>query len=235
MVRRCTTLATALGAILTTVLLISACGPQSNAGARVVVVATTRCGTASPTSGVGVIVDDDLVLTAAHVVVGAGSVTISDSERESERESASTSTALVAEIVLVDATRDLALLRVPNLLGEPVELGTAVAGDLLVAPLPGARRATAIVRRAVAINIDDVRASTRSRRAGYELRGALVPGDSGAGLFDDEDRLVGIFFSRSVSRDVVFAVGATEIATVLSALRMPYVCDLDASRVVLDE
>lgn len=231
MVRRCTTLVTALGAILTTVLLISACGPQSNAGARVVVVATTRCGTASPTSGVGVIVDDDLVLTAAHVVVGAGSVTISDSERES----ASTSTALVAEIVLVDATRDLALLRVPNLLGEPVELGTAVAGDLLVAPLPGARRATAIVRRAVAINIDDVRASTRSRRAGYELRGALVPGDSGAGLFDDEDRLVGIFFSRSVSRDVVFAVGATEIATVLSALRMPYVCDLDASRVVLDE
>lgn len=195
------------------------------------VVATTRCGTASPTSGVGVIVDDGLVLTAAHVVVGAGSVTIS----ESAPESASTSVALVAEIVLVDATRDLALLRVPNLLGEPVELGTAVAGDLLVAPLPGARRATAIVRRAVAINIDDVRASTRSRRAGYELRGALVPGDSGAGLFDDEDRLVGVFFSRSVSRDVVFAVGATEIATVLSAPRVSYVCDLDASRVVLDE
>ena len=231
MVRRCTTLVTALGAILTTVLLASACGPQSNAGARVVVVATTRCGTASPTSGVGVIVDDGLVLTAAHVVVGAGSVTIS----ESAPESASTSVALVAEIVLVDATRDLALLRVPNLLGEPVELGTAVAGDLLVAPLPGARRATAIVRRAVAINIDDVRASTRSRRAGYELRGALVPGDSGAGLFDDEDRLVGVFFSRSVSRDVVFAVGATEIATVLSAPRVSYVCDLDASRVVLDE
>ena len=224
-------LATALGAMLGTALLVSACGPPSSAGERVVHVATTRCGTAPQSSGVGITVDDGVVLTAAHVVVGAGAVTISESERNSK----SSSDGLVAEIILVDTTRDLALLRVPDLRAEPVELAAAVAGDVLIAPLLGGKRATVVVERAVTINIDDVRATTRSRRAGYELRGELVPGDSGAGLFDNEERLVGVFFSRSVSRDVVFAVGASEVAAVLSAPRARYVCDLDASRVMLDE
>ncbi|MGA0881051.1 MAG: alpha/beta hydrolase family protein, partial [Ilumatobacteraceae bacterium] len=95
------------------------------------------------------------------------------------------------------------------------------------------RFAAASVTRPVIINIEDVRADTRSRRAGYELRGELVRGDSGAGLFDEQGNLVAMFFSRSVTRDVIYAIGDTEIAHVLSAPRALYSCDLEESRVVI--
>lgn len=211
--------------LLAMLALATSCAGGIGVGDRSVAVFTSRCGTTPATSGVGVVVDEGVVLTAAHVVVGAGSVTVSTT--------GDVVGSLPADIVHLDVRRDLALLRVPEIRARPVHLAAASSGDDLTVALPDATLGRVTVTRPVTINIDDVRADTRSRRAGYELRGELVRGDSGAGLFDEQGNLVAMFFSRSVTRDVIYAIGDTEIAHVLSAPRALYSCDLDESRVVI--
>ncbi len=209
--------------LLAVLVLTTSCA--GGVGDRSVAVFTSRCGTTPATSGVGVVVDEGVVLTAAHVVIGAGSVTVSTT--------GDVVGSLLADIVHLDVRRDLALLRVPEIRARPVDLATASSGDDLTVALPDATLGRVTVTRPVTINIEDVRADTRSRRAGYELRGELVRGDSGAGLFDEQGNLVAMFFSRSVTRDVIYAIGDTEIAHVLSAPRALYSCDLEESRVVI--
>lgn len=196
------------------------------ASTRVVRITTTACGAASRTTGVGVIVDAGVVVTAAHVVAGAGSVQISRGEPD-----VADSDSLAADIVVLDRQRDLAVLRA-EVESSPLSRADALAGDMLVAPLPDGSRPSLTVRRRVRITIDDVRGMGRSSRDGYELSTGLVPGDSGAGLFDNQGRLVAVFFSRSVERAVVYAVSATEVSAVLDAARAAHTCDAALSRVV---
>lgn len=185
-------------------------------------VSTTACGATSHTAGVGIVIGNGLILTAAHVVVGAQSITLVGKEQQTH----------VADVVVLDKARDLALLWSEGVVASPIVLGHAVANDVLSVPLPNRQTTTAIVTRPVVIHIDDVRATTRSERVGYELRSNLISGDSGAGLFDDDGHLVGVFFTRSLERDVVFAVGATEIEAMLGAIHKNYECDVDASQLV---
>ncbi len=207
---------------LTTLIILGGCRFDENANDRVVDVLTTACGATSHTSGLGIVVGDRLILTAAHVVVGAGSITVGGSDDKTH----------VADVVVLDTARDLAVLRSRGVGASPIKLGYAVAGDVLSVPLPNRQTIIATVTRPVTIHIDDVRATTRSTRAGYELHSNLISGDSGAGLFDGQERLVGVFFSRSLEREVGYAVGAKEIEVVLGKAHESYECDVDASLVV---
>ena len=185
------------------------------AGERAVVLTTTACGDSSRTTGSGVVVDQAIVLTAAHVVAGATDVFVDGAEEP-------------AAVVLIDLTRDLALLKVPGVDAPPIELVDLDSG-VEVQVVGGASSGTvdAVVRRRVRMEVDDVRSTTRSHRSGYELDAEIAGGDSGAGVFDTDGGLGGIVFAIPTERSgSTYAVGRSEIDHVLSvAGRGEYHCD----------
>ena len=140
-----------------------------------------------------------------------------------------------ARVVLLDLTRDLALLDVSTRDAEPIELGRVENGDA-VRVVGGTSSGTvdATVERRVRMEVDDVRSQTRSRRSGYELDLAIAGGDSGAGVYDAEDHLVGIVFATPAQRPgASFAVGSAEIGAVLGSVdRSVHQCDPAESRLV---
>ena len=54
-----------------------------------------------------------------------------------------------------------------------------------------------VVTERTTVETDEVRGTGRTRRRAYVLAATTEPGDSGAGLFDDEGRLVGLLFAAS--------------------------------------
>ncbi len=182
---------------------------------------TTGCGHASATSGSGVIMEPGLVLTAAHVVAGAAGVQV-----------VASAGTWSGEIVVLDRTRDLALLRVSELTASPVELTQLAGGDrgqVVVNSSPGVTPVT--VTRRVQMTVDEVRGADRHRRGGYELDARIDRGHSGSGLFSD-DRLAGIVFAVPSERDATFAVRAEEIEAVLDRAERSHACDPEESLVV---
>lgn len=187
--------------------------------------ATTACGHASATSGSGVVVGDGLVLTAAHVVVGAGLVTVADP---------TTGKAGEGLVVRFDPTRDLAIVSAPQVQAPMITTAEASEGQEVIAA-GGATSGTrnGVVQRRLGLRVDDVRAPTRSVRAGYEIGIELLPGDSGAGIYDIQDRLVGVVFSGPAQRDGrVFAVDYSEIDAVLGTGDSRWQCDPAQHRII---
>jgi len=197
------------------------------------------------------VVGDDTVLTAAHVVVGADEVFVlgatgddpsvgdgggrSEGEDVGENAGEESAVEVPARVVLLDLTRDLAVLDVSTRDAEQIELGRAENGDA-VRVVGGTSSGTveATVQRRVSMEVDDVRSQTRSRRSGYELDVAIAGGDSGAGVYDADDHLVGIVFATPTQRSgASFAVGAAEIGAVLGSVdRSVHQCDPAGSRLV---
>lgn len=220
-----------LARLLAVTIVVSGCGASGaeiDPGARSAFLSTTACGDASSTNGSAVVVGGGRALTAAHLVIGASTVTVELPRGDR----------VVAEPLVVDPTRDLALLDLgesPRLgaveldrasSGETVRLvGGAVSGDL-----------DATVLRAAALVVDEVRGADRHRRGGYELDLSIERGDSGAGLYDADGHLVGLLFARSAERDAVaFAVDADEIRSVLDAdPSTRWRCDPERSRLVAE-
>jgi S1-C subfamily serine protease len=186
-------------------------GPALRAGdpaQRAAVIVTAGCGAANPTTGSGVAVGDGLVLTAAHVVAGSSLVRVaarppSDGPVDLPGLEAQLEPATV---VAFDRRLDLALLATgpdPDLsaLSHPSP-GLAEAGDRGTI-VGGATSGDVpfVVTDRTTIEIDEVRGTGRARRRAYVLAAATAPGDSGAGLFDVEGRLVGLLFAESAGRD----------------------------------
>ncbi len=204
--------------------LMVGCAPDAavDPESRAVTLRTTACGDASGTTGSGVQLDDGLALTAAHVVAGANEVFLGNDDAE-------------GHVVLLDPTRDLALVAFEGGDVAEFELAEAGAGDpvLIVGGAASGTVAATVVRRVV-MDVDDVRAETRSERVGYELDAAIAGGDSGAGVYEPGGDLVGIVFAVPTERDgATYAVGAEEIGAVLeSGERSRYVCDPVESQLV---
>lgn len=211
-----------VGLLLAVGLVVASCSDDAtptDPAARAVTIHTTSCGHASGTSGSGVIVDRKTVLTAAHVVVGATEVVIGEDRKP-------------AIVVALDPTRDLAVLTSESVDASPVdlvELANGAEARIVGGSSSGDLEAT-VVRRAV-MDVDDVRASTRSTRIGYELDAAITGGDSGAGVYDADGRLAAIVFAVPSERDgATYAVGRTEIESVLVADRRSFRCDPERSQ-----
>jgi len=188
---------------------------------RAVTITTSVCGDASQTRGTGVVVDEGMVLTAAHVVVGAGDVTVEPGSRP-------------AEIIGLDTKRDLAALSLSTEFSPAVGFST-VGDGALVTVVGGAASGSmdVTVERHVTIDIDDVRGTERHERGGYVLAGRIAPGDSGAGLFSG-DSLVGMVFAvLSDGSNRSYAVDSAEIEDFLTDIVVTgYECDPNLSRVV---
>ena len=161
--------------------------------------------------GSGFFVDDDLVVTNAHVVAGEDDTEVSLADGRS----------FDAEVVAFDPDRDLAVLRTD---GEApaLALREADAGDtggvfghpggggLEVSPFRVAEEITAVGR--------DIYDSGSTSRDVLVLASELAPGDSGSALVDPQGQVVGVAFAVAPDKPgVAYALAISELRTVLGA------------------
>ena len=151
---------------------------RSDAVAASIDVRADGCG-ARVGFGSGAMFDDDLALTAAHVVAGAGDVEVIDTEGRRS----------TATVVAFDPDLDLAVLRTHDAVGHPIDLRSvdARAGERGVAALPRwigddltLRVADIEVVRTVNISTTDIYLDDEVDRPGFEVAATIDPGDSGA-------------------------------------------------------
>lgn len=183
---------------------------RSTTGVRAV-----GCGRAY--SGSGFAIDDDHVVTNAHVVAGAREVDLRTNDGR----------AVSATVVVFDAQRDLALLHAPGHGLRPLDLTEAAVGDsVAVIGYPGGqtepRVAAVSIERWVTGVGRDIYGRGPTERALYFLSAELRSGDSGAPVIDGEGRAVGVVFA--VSPDVptvAYALTISELRAVIAAERSP--------------
>ena len=173
---------------------------------RAVEFATLPCVGIQSTSS-GYVIDDETVLTVAHALFETRDFAVLDSDGVWRR----------GDIVRLDLERDLAIVAVDGLRSTPVDRAPSRAvsawPNTPVRMVDGAASGSvdaSIVRR-VNLKTDVVGdRSEQSERKGYEVALDIDPGDSGAAIVDNEDRLVGVVFARSTQRDAVAWVTAVD-------------------------
>lgn len=161
--------------------------------------------------GSGFTVDDDLVVTNAHVVAGQAkpSVVRPDGKR------------LTAVVAVYDTQRDLALLRVRGLGQKPLPLGEArEGGSAAVFGHPEGQTeleiSPAAIRQELVATVRDGTLVEPVRRNVLVLAADLEPGDSGGALVTPEGEVAGVAFAISRARaGVAFAVTVDELRPLL--------------------
>ena len=194
---------------------------------RTVRIETTGCGLAPNRTGSGVAIGDGLVVTVAHLVARADNLValVGSSER------------VDAVITAVDLNLDLALLRIPpneipNIQMSSANVGT---GGLIVG---GAASGNVpfVVKEVVRLSIEEILGTERHSRLGYELEAATTTGDSGAGAYDGNNRLIGIVFATGQEGGSTWITASTEIEDFLAAHDSEDTlveCDPETSRIVV--
>ena len=189
---------------------VIALATQATTGIRAV-----GCGRAF--TGSGFAVDDQHVVTNAHVVAGAREVELVIGGRR----------AVDASVVVFDAERDLAILHAPGHGLRPLDLADAAVGDVAaVIGYPGGqaepRVAAVLLERWVTGVGRDIYGRGPIERELYFLAAELRSGDSGAPVIDADGRAVGVVFA--VSPDVptvAYALTVSELRAVLATERTP--------------
>lgn len=167
------------------------------------------CDGPDPAVGSGTAVDAETVLTVAHVVAGADSITVTDAGGAEH----------AATVAAIDTDLDLAVLDVPGLGVTSVELASLGAGDMGTASGVGTGGAFVwTIERTVVIRFADIYGEGAHERPGYELEATIERGDSGAGLFAEDGSLGGVVFATS-RRDPARA-WATDIAAAADLLAL---------------
>lgn len=140
---------------------------------------------------------DGSVLTVAHALRGATSVTVDGRP---------------GAVVAIDHRIDAAVV-VDALRRPPAAIASTggVVGPATMAGGSGGR--PVIIDREVTVRIDEPRDDTTYERAGLVLGGDVERGDSGAGIVDSSGRLIGMVFATSRRTDgPSYAVAASELA-----------------------
>jgi S1-C subfamily serine protease len=185
-------------------------GGRIDAETRAVRLETTGCESTSGHFGTGVIVGGGLVVTVAHLVARAEEVDASVGGNDPVR----------AVVAAVDLNRDLSVLRLPTDPGLPdVEMATVDAGTsgLIVG---GAASGTVRfeVRRRVMLTIEEILGTDRHARLGYEVAAVTTDGDSGAGAYDRQHRLIGIVFATGRDGETSWLTASEEIEDFLDTV-----------------
>ena len=165
-----------------------------DAAPRVVAVAAQPCRRPTRDLGVGVVVADGVVLTAAHTVDGARRAVTVDGRP--------------ATVVALDPRTDLALLSA-DVSGPSVDPRPLTAAAARVATTGSS--ATVRVIRTGRLIVHDATTGARSERDVHTLRPALPRGTSGAPLLDARDRLVGLVVLDNRTDGTAYAVTGDEI------------------------
>jgi S1-C subfamily serine protease len=161
--------------------------------------------------GSGFVAGAGLVVTNAHVVAGEKAPRVEPYEGRS----------LPATVVLFDANRDLALLRVPGLGEQALSVAKAKEGDTgAVYGHPGGgplRAAPAKISQELIAVGRDIYDRNDTRRSIYVLASALRPGDSGAALVNKSGQVVGVAFAIAPDKPgVSYALTDKELTPVLA-------------------
>ena len=196
---------TRLGALLPlTMVLLGACADDTDAVRPIDATVTVRATGCRNTlgEGIGTMIEPGVILTSAHTLAGADTITVTGRSGESTD----------ATVVAFDPEMDLALLGtdtdgIPLMSALPLATdppttdeapgleGTIVVtrdGRLVTVPVS--------IERRVMITTEDIHRSADTRRPGYELVADIEPGDSGALLVVDGVG-VGVVWSRSTRTD----------------------------------
>lgn len=167
-------------------LLASGCAPDPPQGAVGLVV--TGC-PPDVANGSGMVISPGLVLTSAHVLKGADTITITNGHRTT-----------AGTIVAFDPEMDLAYVRVEQPLGRGMRLGAAVSrGERGLAYVWRDGKVVTldvVVKRPITINTEDIYIGDEFARAGWELEADIQPGDSGGAVVVD-GRVIGVIWARS--------------------------------------
>jgi S1-C subfamily serine protease len=168
----------------------TACAPDPPSA--IVGITTEACDPGDET-GSGVLVDAGLVLTAAHVVAGARSITVYSAGDRGR--------SAPATIVGFDPEMDIAYLAVDGVPGRPMELDSEHVdpGDAGVAYVVRDEQPVAVpirVRRRVEIRTEDIYIEGETLRPGFELDADIRGGDSGGAVVID-GRVAGVVWARS--------------------------------------
>lgn len=167
----------------------AACAPD--APSAIVGLSVKACDTGLE-SGSGAFVAPGVVLTAAHVVAGARTITV---------ERPGSDRPMSGEVVGFDPINDLAYVAVDDRSYHHLEVAnsSAVSGDTGVAYVvrKGAVIALPIeVARPVNIRTEDIYIDTMTNRPGLELVADINAGDSG-GVVIVDGKVVGVIWARS--------------------------------------
>lgn len=158
--------------------------------------------------GSGFVFATDRVMTNAHVVAGVDRPRV---EVGGEQRSAT--------VVLFDAARDIAVLRVPGLGRTPLRFSATVAetgADAIIVGYPedgpffvGPAR----IRDRIDVRGPDIYNERTVTRQAYTIRGSVRSGNSGGPLLAPDGRVYGVIFAAAVDQpDTGFALTAQEVA-----------------------
>jgi S1-C subfamily serine protease len=158
--------------------------------------------------GTGFVVAPNRVMSNAHVVAGADTVSVEVGGSTYD-----------AKVVSYDPNADISILDVPNLTAQPlsftdspVKSGT----DALVLGYPGGGDFVATparIREVIELNGPDIYRTTTVTREVYTIRGTVKQGDSGGPLIDLNGQVLGVVFGAAVDDpETGFVLTAREVA-----------------------
>jgi S1-C subfamily serine protease len=162
--------------------------------------------------GSGFVLSPDRVMTNAHVVAGANSVTVEASGNPYD-----------ATVVSYDPTVDVAILAVPHLppgplafANNPVTSGT----EAIVMGYPGGGGFVATparIRELIELSGPDIYRNATVNREVYTVRASVEQGNSGGPLIDLNGQVLGVVFGAAVDdNDTGFVLTAKEVAAQLA-------------------
>ncbi len=162
--------------------------------------------------GSGFVLSPDRVMTNAHVVAGANSVTVEASGNPYD-----------ANVVSYDPTVDIAILAVPNLPPGPLAFANAPAKsgtEAIVMGYPGGGGFVATparIRELIELSGPDIYRNASVNREVYTIRAGVEQGNSGGPLIDLNGQVLGVVFGAAVDdNDTGFVLTAKEVAAQLS-------------------
>lgn len=158
--------------------------------------------------GSGFVVSDHTVMSNAHVVAGADTVTVE-----------SNGTTYDATVVSYDPGVDISILDVPGLPAPPLAFANAPAAtgtDALVMGFPDAtsfEATPARIRQVIDLNGPDIYRTTTVTRQVYTIRGTVRQGDSGGPVVGLNGQVLGVVFGAAVDdAETGFALTANEVS-----------------------
>lgn len=157
--------------------------------------------------GSGFVIAPNRVMSNAHVVAGAETVTVEVGGQSYD-----------ASVVAYDPNQDISILAAPELPSVPLIFDDSEAEpttDAIVMGYPGGGDFTATparVRETIELNGPDIYNSTTVNRTVYTIRGTVRQGNSGGPMIDKDGRVLGVVFGAAVDdADTGFVLTAQEV------------------------
>ncbi len=159
--------------------------------------------------GTGFFVEENIVVTNAHVVAGVNSPRIIHNGDEYD-----------LDFISLDPNSDLAILRTENFSSKPLQLGEAEEGEfgtILAFVKDGNKVITEVkIREKILAVGKDIFGQPGESREALSLEARIESGFSGAPVLNEDSAVVGVVFSRSRGGgSTAYAVQSSEVKKIL--------------------